>query len=71
MTIERGACNAMQLSISNAGAVFEYKNDLFIITDEEHENTITCIRLCDGHVEWFKKDMFVNRRRAKVVLGEW
>lgn len=71
MTIERGACNAMRLSKDNAGVVFEYKNDFFIVTDEEHENTVTCVRLCDGHIEWFKKDLFVNRRKAKVVLEGW
>jgi len=71
MTIERGACNATMLSKDNAGVAFEYKNDLFIVTDEEHENTVTCVRLCDGHIEWFKKGVFVNRCKAKVVLGEW
>lgn len=68
MKIVHSNTTSLRLSSIAEGEVFEYKDVLYLKTDELVENRRTCIRLGDGHVDWFVEDCFVYKREAKVVL---
>ena len=69
MKIVRSNTNSWKLSLIEDGEVFEYDNVLYLKTDEVVEGRRTCIRLEDGHVDWFVDDkLFVYKRVTKVVV---
>ena len=68
MKIVRSNTDSWRLSSIEAGEVFEYNNVLYLKTDEVVEGRRTCIRLKDGHVDWFVEEVFVYKRVAKVVV---
>lgn len=68
MKIERSNANSWRLSLIEDGGVFEYNNVLYLKTDEVVDDRRTCIRLADGHVDWFVEELFVYKRVAKVIV---
>ena len=56
------------ISSIEEGEVFEYGNVLYLKTDEVVEGRRTCVRLVDGHVDWFVEELFVYKRVAKVIV---
>jgi hypothetical protein len=56
------------ISSIEEGEVFEYDNVLYLKTDEVVEGRRTCVRLVDGHVDWFVEELFVYKRVAKVIV---
>lgn len=60
--------NSWSLFSLAEGDVFEYKDVLYLKTDEHVGNRRTCVRLGDGHIVGFIEEAFVYKREAKVVL---
>ena len=71
MKIERSNTNSLKLSSIEDGEVFEYDNVLYLKTDTVVDGGRTCVRLEDGHVDWFVEDkLFVYKRVARMAV-EW
>ncbi len=68
MKIERVNADSRRLSSLENGEVFEYQTNLWLKTNEVIDGTITCVRLEDGHIDWFVEKCFVYKRDAKVVI---
>ena len=68
MKIVRSNTNSWRLSLIEDGEVFEYANDVWLKTDEVVDDRRVCIRLTDGHVDWFVEELFVYKRVAKVIV---
>lgn len=68
MKIERGNTNSWRLSSIAIGEVFEYKDVLYLKTNELIDNRRTCVRLVDGYIDWFVEETFVSKVISKVVI---
>lgn len=68
MKIEHSNTHSWRLSSIKIGEIFEYDNVLYLKTDEFVDNRRTCVRLGDGHIDWFVDEAFVYKHEAKVVV---
>lgn len=68
MEIVNSNANMCRLSSLAAGTVFEYHYVLYLKTDKLDDGKIICVRLGDGHIDWFIEECSVYKLDVKAVI---